>query len=484
MLAFGDTEIDRTRGESAGEAAPQISAETLTSGIDPGLQKIRTRLLDLTNRNRLLNFRHTRASSLRIVNADLDCVFERLCNGNKLTFLPVPEPDGTLEGEESADSEHGKPPASVYAEEIGWNTSYDLDEKRIGEAGPNCLPVLQYRKGLEALTRKIGSAAKTSTEESGANMLYLIFGFLEWYEDENSQTARMAPLFTVPVSLERNGGKGKSFESTLEHSEEDLPTNLSLAEKLRREFSLEIPEVEEGDTPGSYFQRFADILSLQRRWRIRKQITLSLLSFGKLLMYRDLDPKIWPAIAKHSLVKDCFEGTTSCTIERAKEYDIDDFELKPHVPDLICDADSSQHSALIDAMRGQNLVIEGPPGTGKSQTITNLIAAALAAGKTILFVSEKLTALEVVRRRLDSAGLGLFCLELHSHKVKKDVFHGELRKRLTARSSFRDPAALDHQLAVVEESYERLKLLAKYWPLMLGLPLSLISPAWFAQESF
>src|SRR6185436_21092895 len=113
------------------------------------------------------------------------------------------------------------------------------------------------------------------------------------------------------------------------------------------------------------------------------------------------------------------EGSKKPDIELAEEYPIDAPELKKDVPDLIRDADSSQHSALIHALRGQNLVIEGPPGTGKSQTITNLIAAALARGKTVLFVSDKLAALEVVRHRLDKVGLGIFCLELHSHKTQK-----------------------------------------------------------------
>lgn len=123
------------------------------------------------------------------------------------------------------------------------------------------------------------------------------------------------------------------------------------------------------------------------------------------------------------------------------------------------DADSSQHSALIDAMRGQNLVIEGPPGTGKSQTITNLIAAALINGKTVLFVSEKLAALEVVRRRLDEAGLGLFCLELHSHKTRKDALLNDLATRIKAHGSFRDPKELDQQLSIAEE---KKRLLTRY----------------------
>lgn len=290
-------------------------------------------------------------------------------------------------------------------------------------------------------------------------MLYLTLGFLEWYESDDSRQPHLAPLLTVPVALNRQGAKGKAFEASLEYSGDDFETNLSLVEKMRRDFAVEIPTVEDEDTPDTYFSRFEPILHQQKRWRIRRHISLSLLSFGKLLMYRDLDTRVWPGIGKHPLVNELFEGRKHDTIVHAEEHSIDAPETKPDVPYLIVDADSSQHSALIDAMRGQNLVIEGPPGTGKSQTITNLIAAALTSGKTVLFVSEKLAALEVVRRRLDETGLGIFCLELHSHKTRKDSLLNDLAMRLKAQGSFRDPNDLDRHLSIAEE---KKRLLTRY----------------------
>src|SRR5262249_33539588 len=200
----------------------------------------------------------------------------------------------------------------------------------------------------------------------------------------------------------------------------------------------------------------------KKRWSIRRQITLALLSFGKLLMYRDLDPKTWPSdqtITSHPVVRELFEGSKNPKITLAEEYPIDDPELKEDIPHLILDADSSQHSALVHALRGQSLVIEGPPGTGKSQTITNLIAASLAKGKTILFVSEKLAALEVVRRRLDDAGLGIFCLEVHSHKTKKGALLNDLAQRQSMHGAFKDPRDLDRHIAIAEE---KKRLLTRY----------------------
>lgn len=430
--------------ENSDQQAPSISADFLTGSTETGLDRIRTRLLDLTNRNKLLNFRHSNASCLRVVDVPVDPVFRRLRDNEKLSFLPVPM--ANIDGGED-------PTPKDHADDLGWNTSFDLDDANDHDNAKS-LPVLLYQEKLDTVSRKIATAAKTAIEESGTNMLYLVFGFLEWYESDDSRQPHLAPLVILPVAIERTGGKGRALETVLEYSGEDLESNLSLVEKMRRDFGLELPLLEEDDTPEAYFAKFADILKIKKHWSIKRQITLALLSFGKLLMYRDLDPKTWPAgqsIAKHVLVRELFEGSKNPNITLAEEYPIDEPELKKDVPDLIRDADSSQHSALVHALRGQNLVIEGPPGTGKSQTITNLIAAALARGKTVLFVSEKLAALEVVRRRLDDAGLGVFCLEVHSHKTKKGALLNDVAQRHQMRGSFKDPRDLDRHLSIVEE---------------------------------
>jgi very-short-patch-repair endonuclease len=439
-----------TSKETAEPQAPSISADFLTGSTEIGLDRIRTRLLDLTNRNKLLNYRHTTASSLRVVDVFLDAVFQRLLDNEKLAFLPVPEPD----------SEDDKtPPAKDRAEVCGWNLSFELDAT---DGAGLTLPVLHYHEQLDTLSRKIVSAAKTAIEESGANMLYLVFGFLEWYESDDSEQPHLAPLIVLPVTIERAGGKGTAVETVLEYSGEDVETNFSLVEKMRRDFGIEIPLLGDKDTPESYFEKFTEILRLKKSWSIRRHLTLALLSFGKLLMYRDLDPRNWPAdqsIAKHALVRELFEGSKNPNIALAEEHPIDAPELVNDVPHLIRDADSSQHSALVDALRGRNLVIEGPPGTGKSQTITNLIAAALARGKTVLFVAEKLAALEVVRRRLDDAGLGMFCLEVHSHKTKKGALINDIAVRFGARGTFQEPRELDRHLSIVQE---KKRLLTEY----------------------
>src|SRR5262249_11306501 len=212
-----------------------------------------------------------------------DPVFARLRENEKLSFLPVPEPDIRV----------GEPPsAKEYADELGWDTSFELHGT--AEDGVQSLPVLHYQESLDTVSRTIASAAKTAIEESGTNMLHVVFGFLEWYESDDSKQPHLAPLVVMPVTIERAGGKGRAVEAVIEYSGEDVETNLSLVEKMRRDFGLEIPLLEDDDTPEGYFAKFAEILKLKKRWSIRRQITLALLSFGKLLMYRDLDPRTWP----------------------------------------------------------------------------------------------------------------------------------------------------------------------------------------------
>jgi very-short-patch-repair endonuclease len=433
-----------------------ISEDFLLGSTKLGLERIRARLLDLTKRNRLLNFRHTHRSSLAIVGILPDILFGTLIEGGSVTFKPVPEPNASGQ----------KPKVVDHARQVGLPTSVDLPE-------PASLPVvrgsragqvqtLHYPDDLEAILRRISYTARTAIEESGTKMLHLIFGFLEWFESESSDQPHLAPLLLVPVTIENGRADRASGTFTYEiaySSADQIEENLSLREKLKRDFGLDMPELSDEETPESYFLKFRDIVSARPRWRLRRRVTLGFVYFGKLLMFRDLDPKNWPKetnILEHPRLRDFFEGSKLPESSFAEEYTIDAPDQPIRVPPLIHDADSSQHSALIDALEGKNLVIEGPPGTGKSQTITNLIALALANAKTVLFVSEKLAALEVVRRRLDQAGLGLFCLELHSHKTDKRKLLNELEERLAARGSFREPKDLAKKRTLLQRARQQL----------------------------
>ena len=400
------------------------------------LEKLRLRLLDITKRNNLISFRHGK-SSVRVVDADHEAIYRNLLAGAELPFVFVPEPDKGY-----VDELGEKPAPANFAKELGWSTSFDL-VRGLGQT--DNLRVLQYQDGLEATLRKIGTTAKTAREESGVNLLHLVFGYLEWRESDDSSKASHAPLLVVPIELVIPKSKDANRSFRLKYNDEDLTTNLSLVEKMRIDFGLQIPELEEGEAPEQYFQRFAPILERKKDWRVCRHLSLTLLSFAKLLMYLDLDSDRWGSLplVQHARLLELFAGDSNEESGLASEFDIDEEEIKKAAPPLIYDADSSQHSALIDAAQGKNLVIEGPPGTGKSQTITNLIAETIAAGKTVLFVAEKMAALDVVKRRLDSAGLGDFCLELHSHKANKVEILKSLDKRMQAY--FTPPTILVHK---------------------------------------
>lgn len=445
------------------------------------LENLRMRLLDLTSRNRLINFRHTKNGSLRIIDELPDQLVEILLAEKEMRFLPVPEPtrEELIEvGYIRIDAETGHeirlkkdPTAEEWAKRLGLSTDYEVPapsgESRDGKHADTAIQTLLYAYELESRLKNLLQTSETAIEEMGANILYLAFGFLEWFES-NNDTARTAPLFLVPVRLHKGrlNPANKTYDYTLSYSGEDLIPNLSLREKLRADFGLALPELDENATPEEYIDAVRELIKdNQTRWKVRRYITMVLLNFSKLLMYLDLDPIRWPegkSILDHRVVTRFLAGYEFGDKDRpgigfGEEHVIDDLaDIHAKYP-LIEDADSSQHSALIDAIDGKDLVIEGPPGTGKSQTITNLIAAAIAQGKRVLFVAEKLAALEVVRRRLDAAGLGDFCLELHSHKSQKRKVLDEVNERINKRRKYRKPKEIDVDIARFEELKTQLK---------------------------
>ncbi len=308
-------------------------------------------------------------------------------------------------------------------------------------------------------------------------MLFLIFGFLEFYDNENSEMPRLAPLISVPITLKRGkfDAATGSFQHTVCHNGEDLLDNQTLKEKILRDFGLQIPDFDDSTNgnigPEHFFEQLTNIIAHKPRWRVRRQLTIGMLAFGKLAMWKDLDCKEHPEILKNHLVQSILTGGEGKDSDSAliDDYSIDDHQLANiH---LVEDADASQHSAIIDVIDGKNLVISGPPGTGKSQTITNIIAAALNHGKKILFVSEKLAALEVVRRRLNRAGLGDFCLELHSHKTQKRQFLDDIQQRIA--KSFARPPRYEEKIRHLQRKKDALTRYAQLMGSRLGNALDL-----------
>lgn len=399
------------------------------------LAQLRIRLLDLTGRNRLLNYKHPIGKSLQFVEGQPGTLYERLAEGKStIAIKGLPEPSRA--DWEMHQGRWSRPEPREWANRKGIPTTYDLAESN-GSDGEPYLRAVMYRDDLAKHCRKIERESVLAIEETGANMLYLVLGFLDFPDQKDSDRIFSAPLLCIPVVLSKkeSGGNQQFF---VRYTGDDISENLSLREKLRQDHGLVLPELDEEEiNVEAYFSSTNKVIKSRIGFALRRRVSLCLLSFTNMLLVRDLDPGNWPqkkdsnGLLDHPIVKMVFAGggAQGNVLSAAEEYPVEQ-EPALSIP-LIFDADSSQHSALVDVLaKKRNVVIEGPPGTGKSQTITNLIAASLAKGQRVLFVSEKLAALQVVLNRLSIAGLDPFVLELHSTKTSKKQVLEQLAKRL------------------------------------------------------
>ncbi len=378
------------------------------------LESARKELLDLGLRNSLLNYRLPSARGLHIVEEKSASLFNILVRQSRaMTFLGRTQKEGATLGE----TDFAEPDESAREESYADTRLQTNDTETV----------------LAKRLLNTYYAAKTSIEEQGVNILYLALGMLHWYETDNSAEERLAPLLLIPVLLERSSARERF---RVKWTQEEIGENRSLQAKMKEEFGIlipGIPEIEDFD-PDKYYDEVEESVSQLSRWKVeRDRVELGFFSFGKFLIYNDLDNSKWPGEKKpveHDLLLHLFEDGFQEGSPTAGEDAFIDTETPAHELFQVIDADSSQVLAMLEARAGKNLVIQGPPGTGKSQTITNLIADAIGQGKKVLFVAEKLAALEVVKRRLDATGLGEACLELHSHKANKKDLSQELMRIL------------------------------------------------------
>jgi hypothetical protein len=376
----------------------------LTAGEDHqallgALEQLRMRLLDLTARNRLLNFRHATGRSLQFIEGRPAAIYQTLVEkgaGASVRITGLPEPTRKDWIERNGRASRPDPPA--WASQQGISITYDLDP-RVGDPEGINLRALLYMDDLAKHCRKIEREAILAIEETGANMLFLVLGFLDYPDQRDSGRTFSAPLISIPVVLSRRESGGNQVFS-LQYTGEDVTENLSLREKLKTDHNLILPELPEDqlDVEG-YFSEITKTVKDRPGFALRRRISLCLLSFTNMLLVRDLDPHTWsigggkPSLLDHPIVREILHGSdkpadASADWGMAPEHDVENGPAAC-LP-LVFDADSSQHSALIDVLvHRKNIVIEGPPGTGKSQTITNLIAASIAKGKKVLFVAEK-----------------------------------------------------------------------------------------------
>jgi very-short-patch-repair endonuclease len=407
------------------------------------LSNWKSKLLDLTLRNRLLNFKPTK-STLQFIAPDLPRMEDALADGAEFRIRPLP---AIMEGNDPRSG-------LVHASKTGRAA---LDDMALAALENKEFLANVGQDTLDGNLLSIFSAARTGLEEGGANTLFLSVGLLEWTEVEKAEAKHLAPILLIPVTLERQSVRS-GFR--LRRHDDEAIVNPTLLQLLKSSFELRVAGLDiiatddKGIDVAKVLQSFRLAVREITKWEVLEQAHLGIFSFKKYLMWKDLQDRT-EQLKGNRVVKHLIDnpGEAFAREGNSSEFDRLDDTHQPH--DILAPllADSSQLKALCAIDAGRDLVLEGPPGTGKSQTITNLIAHNLAKGKTVLFVSEKMAALEVVHRRLNDIGLGPFCLELHSSKARKVEVLQQLGKALdiTAERTASDWAREAEQLGQLRQ---------------------------------
>ncbi len=412
---------ERSKGDITTEPGNLIGDDRIleqTKTVISKQQLWERKLLDLSLRNPLLSFRATK-NAIQIMISNITELEDRLASGESFTVMPQPTDWAkTCKDSDVFNAENDQSVISQIAES-------EFKNKRIR----TFLSETELVKNCKALYR----AAKLSLEENGSNTLYLALGFLRWYETDKSEKARYAPIVLVPIDIVRSVQE-KSYKIRIR--DEETQMNITLLELLRQDFGIDIAGLDPLPTDKSgadlqlVFNTVRRAVMNKKRWDMEPYAFIGLFSFSRFIMWNDLRNRS-EDIAKNKVVASLISGKmewqpTELTIP---PEELDD-RLMPTDIAVPASADSSQLTAVCAASAGQSFVLHGPPGTGKSQTITNMIANALSHGKSVLFVAEKMAALSVVQSRLEKIGLGPFCLELHSNKAQKRAVLSQLERAL------------------------------------------------------
>ena len=366
-------------------------------------------LLDFGKRNRLINFLEGKRSNVRITTPSFEKLWELVvANEKEIVFPYAKKVQVDDEGEE------------IYETVIKG----DVETNK---------PIGDLQKTLKALRYK----ANTSIEEQGINTLYLTFGMLKWKERDDSSQVFASPVILVPVRL-----LIESITSPyrLALHDDEIVINPTLSHKLDNDFGIIMPEFDSThDSPAEYIEKLLHKVE-NKGWDVERSTHLTNLSFLKINMYKDLERNEEKINANPVIAALVGEQDPIQVSEELNNFD-HDRQIRPIDTFQVVDADSSQQDAVLLSKKGASFVLQGPPGTGKSQTITNIIAEAIADGKKVLFVSEKMAALQVVYNRLASVGLADFCFTLHSHKAKKKEILRDLANSINIdRTRVRDEA--------------------------------------------
>lgn len=445
------------------EAAPQLPSfdvEVSEESSTPKdkLELWQRRLLDLTTRNRLLHLPES-AKAIRLVCPDPGGLEDTLADNKSVRIVPMPN------------IEVGGRDSRIYQQ----RTHQDLErEVALQAMARREVPCRLEKVRLDAALVELYRKAKTDLEEGGSNTLFLAIGFLHWKKAESDPRIYNAPLILLPVKLERRSVVSGVKLSMLD---EEPRFNLTLLELLRHDFQLDIHRLD-GELPtdahGINVPAIWDIVRHAVRdmpgFEVTTDVVLGTFSFAKYLMWRDLVDRsrqlMQNDVVRHLLLHRSGQSSLT-TPESFPDPAKLDVQMEPRGLFAPLPADSSQLAAVVASANGHSFVLDGPPGTGKSQTIANMIAHNLALGRRVLFVAEKMAALDVVKRRLEENGIGQFCVELHSSKSSKMHLLKQLDRAWTERDTLVE-ADWEAQAARVrglrDELNQFVSVLHKRWP--------------------
>lgn len=405
------------------------------------------KLLDVTKSNPLLGLNRSRVSKLEVLRPAAGELFEQLVLDEGELKMPLVR--------RVAEKRNVEEPREVVASGEAKNHSTEIPEESTAtryKVEPGDIEFQATPAELRRRLRRIYDNARTTVEERGVTTLYLVLGTLHWQDQYLGES--ISPLWMVPCQL---SSKGPNVPLRLSLADEEMQLNPALAYYLRERHKLALPDLPPEPDAGSLsaYLEAARALVREHGWKVSEDVWLSTFTFESLAIYQDLKAMTELAVANP------FVATLSRALQpsdgsEALGDDLDALPTPDVVPVPILPTDSSQLEALAYGASGRHLVIHGPPGTGKSQTISNLIADALGRKKKVLFVSAKMAALNVVFERLKKEGLGQFCLEAHSTKAGKMKIIDELRRCLEFDGAPPDSGSLAQELEKLRQTRQRL----------------------------
>ena len=414
---------------------------------DPQLVRVRRwqqKLLDLSLRNRLLNVRDTK-QVIPIECSDISKLEDGIAENDPFKILPQKD---IIDGK---DFFH-----DIAIIKNKRNKSYNaafLNSEFLQKRLYAMLSPTELNKRLIAVYRQ----SKSDLEEGGVNTLFLAIGFLEWKLSEHEEKSYLAPILLIPIQIRRKS-VAEGFE--ISRLDEDTMINETLLELLRKQFQMTVPNLSPLPTDDSgvdvprVMQIFRQLIKDMKGLEVREEARIGLFSFGKFIMWNDMSVR-QDDLRKNAIVNNLIKG--GHFDDGIEVFPPEDIAEHLDLKNMCCpmSADSSQLTAVIYSGMGKSFVLHGPPGTGKSQTITNIIAHNLALGRRVLFVSEKKAALDVVHNRLTKIGLKPFCLELHSNKSGKADVLKQFAEALQIQETT-PPAEWDAVVASMEQTREEL----------------------------